>query len=878
MLLFPASDSRRVPCRISSVVLTLIFPFLILTLNKVASGQQNASVQGHLRASYGRLPLAFEANVGQAPAEARYLARGGNYLLMVGDRDAVLSLQRTKECAPKKRCALDSNLFHIHLLGAEKGERAGMAVLGEEMLPGKVNTLLGNDPAKWHTGATTYRRVRIAQVYPGIDQVYYGDQERLEYDFDVAPGADPKAIRFRFTGGRLRLNRKGDLVATVKGRDMIFRRPVIYQRVDGEKKIVAGGFVLEGRSTLRFRVGRYDRSKQLVIDPVLSYSTYINGTGGWGGSPVAAVAVDSAGEAFITGAASAISPTSGAFQQTDENTTGFGGNAYVMKLNASGTDVIYATYLGGSGGDQILPPPGAAGDAGMAIAVDASGDAYLTGFTYSLDFPLMNPVQPTNNAASEGNEIAFITELNPTGSGLVYSTYMGGSGSGNGIGDIGTGIAVDAAGATYVTGNVASYDFPTTSGALQATGPIFITKLTSNGTSLVYTTCFATGYALAGGIAVDTSGAAYVTGSTFPQNGGGITVTPGAFQSSNHSQYQENAYVAKLNAAGTALVYATYLGGSGRTYTNSSGATSNVSDQGNAIAVDGSGNAYITGSTGSEDFPTTSGAIQTNNVSPAGFTNAFVTKLNPTGTALVFSTYLGGTGSGSAPPGYGDQGNAIAVDTAGDAYIAGSTGSRDFPVTTNAYQSTNAGFTNQSPNAFVSELNPTGSGLLYSTYLGGSTASTSYGPKDSAAGIAVDHSGHIYVGGTANSSNFPTTTGAYETTGAGSGFVSQLDIGAKSEYALSITPATLEVFANQVGTPSNATPVTITNIGSADVAISGISIAGTNAAEFTQTNTCGATLEPNGSCMVSLVFTPTTAGKQSATLSIADSEIGRAHV
>ena len=871
--------------RFTSCIPTL-FLFLTLTVSEIASAQQNASAQERVSESYGRLPLAFEANEGQASSDVRYLARGADYMLLIGETDAMLARRRTHPCkaqfrdvkAMKTHCREGDDLFHMQLLGTQRQGGADRAVRGEEMLPGKVNTLLGNDPKHWHAGASTYRRVRIAEAYPGIDLVYYGDQERLEYDFDVAPGADPKAIRFRFTGGRLRLNHEGDLVARVRGEDVIFRRPEIYQRVGGIKRKIAGGFVLEGGSTLRFRVGRYDRRQPLIIDPVLSYSTYINGTYALGG-----IAVNAAGEAYITGVATAISPTPGAYQQTDKNNTGFGGNAYVMKLNASGTNVVYATYLGGSGGFQILPPPYAAGDAGTAIAVDTSGDAYLTGFTYSQDFPTMNPVQAQNNGVADGNGNAFVTELNPTGTALVYSTFLGGTGLGGtgaqGLSVIGTGIAVDSTGAAYVAGNTNSGDFPTTPGALQSGGPIFLAKFVPGGTSLAYSTTLGNGYVTATGMAIDGSGAAYVTGYAFSQNGGGIAATPGAYQQTNHSAYQTNAFVAKLNPTGTALGYATYLGGSGRNYTNSSGAISNVADQGNAIAVDGSGNAYITGSAGSEDFPITSGAMQTNNVSPPGLSNAFVTKLNPAGTALVYSTYLGGTGSAGAPPvtispqGYGDQGNAIVVDTAGDAYVAGWTGSADFPVTTNAYQSTNGALANKNTNAFVSKLNPAGSGLLYSTYLGGSGSTMDYSQGDSASAITVDGSGHVYIGGSVDSSNFPTTPGAFETTGGG-GFVSEFDLGTESEYALSVFPATLDLLASQTGTASGAMPVTITNIGSAGVAISGISIAGTNAAEFTQTNTCGATLATNDSCTVSVIFTPTTTGQQTATLSIADNVPG----
>ncbi len=863
---------------VRKLLLVAIASTLITSFPRDAVAQ--ASAPSVLARNYGSLPLAFEENRGQAGSGIRFVARGEGYSLAIEGPDAMLWLRDSSACSVANLkssrsvslCTAASTRLRMSLVDerekSSESTRQQTRVTGEELLPGRVNYLIGNDPAKWYTELPTYRKVRLTQVYPGVDLLYYGNQRRLEYDFVVAAGADPDLIRMQFGTAHLRLNSAGDLEIALKDGKVVFKRPVIYQERNGRRRTVSGGFQLLNGSTTGFRLGAYDRSRPLIIDPVLSYSTYING------ASVAAVAVDTAGETYITGAATAISPTPGAYQQADNNHTGWGGNAYVMKLNASGTDVIYATYLGGSGGDQILPPLIGAGDGGLAIAVDASGDAYLTGFTYSFDFPLMNPVQSTNPAGEAGNDAAFITELNPTGSGLIYSTYMGGSGLGNGIGDMGTGIAVDATGATYVTGDVNSIDFPTTPGALQSSGPVFMTKLTPNGASLVYTTCFASGYAYSAGIAVDTSGAAYITGSA----GGGIPVTPGAYQGTNHSAHGANAYVAKINPTGTALGYATYLGGSGRNYTNSYGQSTNMSDAGNAIAVDSSGNAYVTGSAGSQDFPITSGALQPNNVAPPGLTNVFVTKMNPAGTALVYSTYLGGTGTAAKPQvdstsvGYGDQGNAIAIDAAGDTYVAGWTGSADFPVTTNAAQSTNAGLTNKSTNAFVFKLNPAGSVLLYSSYLGGSGSASSYSQGDSATAVAADSSGNIYIGGDPESSDFPTTAGAFETAG-GSGFVSKMNPAAGSEYALSITPATLEVFASQVGSPSNAAPVTITNIGSADVTISGISIAGTDASEFTQTNTCGM-LEPSDTCTVSVIFTPTTAGKQTATLSVANTATG----
>jgi hypothetical protein len=236
ILILPALVFRRILSHNVFVILSFVFPCITLTAGKSAVAEQSVSVQDRAQESFGRLPLAFESNDGQASAEVRYLARGANYMLLIGDADAVLARRRLEPCAvpargahgAKARCGMENDIFNLQLLGTRAGGRINGTARGEEMLPGKVNTLLGNDPSKWHTGAATYRRMRVPEVYPGIDMVYYGDQQRLEYDFDVAPGADPKAIRFRFTGGRLRLNREGDLVATVKGRDVIFRRPVIY--------------------------------------------------------------------------------------------------------------------------------------------------------------------------------------------------------------------------------------------------------------------------------------------------------------------------------------------------------------------------------------------------------------------------------------------------------------------------------------------------------------------------------------------------------------------------------------------------------------------------------------------------------------------------
>jgi len=373
--------------------------------------------------------------------------------------------------------------------------------------------------------------------------------------------------------------------------------------------------------------------------------------------------------------------------------------------------LVYSTYLGGSNLDQ-----------GIGIAVDTSGNVYVTGSTSSPDFPTTPGAFQTTLRGVGG---AFITKLNPTGSALVYSTYLAGSFATHISNfDQGNGIAVDASGNAYITGVAQTTDFPTTPGAFQTNihgiMAAFVTKLNPAGSTLVYSTYLGGGFEQGIDIAVDTSGNAYVTGGTLSLN---FPTTPGAFQTSSKSGF--NVFVAKLNPAGSALVYSTYLGGSG----------------GSGIAIDTSGNAYVTGSTSSTDFPITPGAFQTN---LKGVGDAFITKLNPVGSALVYSTYLGGSDF--------DQGFGIAIDTSGSAYVTGRTQSPDFPTTLGVFQTSLKGVTN----SFVTKLNPAGSALIYSTYLGGSD-------QDSGINIAVDTSGNAYVTGSTSSPDFPTTLDAFQT-------------------------------------------------------------------------------------------------------------------
>jgi hypothetical protein len=588
-----------------------------------------AATKLHAIDLYGKLPLSFEPNQGQTDPQVKFLSRGPGYSLFLTSTEAVLALRKPdhqgdakpprslKIARPAVKAAhqAEASALRVTLVGANgKARSEGIAPVA-----GRSNYLIGNDPKKWRTDVPNYGKIAYRNVYPGIDLIYYGtDQRQLEYDFIVAPGADPKAIGLRFSGAKgLRINDKGDLVIAVGGGEVIHHAPAIYQESGGKRQPVAGKIAFRGRDLIGFDVASWDRDRPLLIDPVVVYSTFLGGSGPDAGS---AIAVDASGDAYVTGYTESLNfpVTAGAFQTTQPGVD----NAFVTKLNPSGTALVYSTYLGGN-----------YYDVGNGIAVDASGDAYVTGYTGSTNFPTTAGAFQTAPDSINGN--AFVTELNPSGSAPVYSTYLGGDSA------AGYGIAVDASGDAYVTGGTGPTDFPVTAGAFQTT-----------------------------------------------QRGLG------------------NAFVTKLNPSGTALVYSTYLGG-------------NHYDVGNGIAVDASGDAYVTGYTGSANFPTTAGAFQTTNNAANGSPNGFVAKLNPaaSGTAsLVYSTYLGGSATRA---GDGDSGQGIAVDASGDAYVTGYTYSTNFPTTAGAFQTTLRG----GSNAFVAKLNPAASGtpsLLYSTYLGGS--------------------------------------------------------------------------------------------------------------------------------------------------------------
>ncbi len=671
--------------RLLITALLAALPLAISSVGAQSVENRSPALNATPTVSAGALPitsLAFETNAGQAGQAVRFLARGrGMTLALTADAITVGLPTPLRFTFP--------------------GANPDPAVRAEEPLPGVVNSFIGNDPARWQTGIPTSARVRYGDLYPGVDFVLYGtDGGGVEYDVIVAPGADPGTFALAIGGATdVALDvATGDLVLATPTGEMRQRAPILYQRVDGERHAVTGGYALRGDGTVGFAVGAYDPTLPLVIDPTLSYSTFLGGTGddqGYG------IAVDGHGSAYITGSTTSANFPTGpaAFQPAYGTYT----DAFVTKLDASGARV-YSTYLGGTGFDT-----------GYAIAVDAGGDAYVAGNTYSYDFPTTAGTR-TRHAYDE----AFVTKLN-AGGGQVYSTYLGGDGS-----EAAHGIVADTSGNAYITGYTTSMNFPSTSGVSQpvyggGSRDAFLTKLNGSG-GIVYSTFLGgTDQDEANALAVDAVGNAYITGYTYSAD----------FPVTNGSAFGGtiDAFVTKVNSTG-GRVYSTYLGGSDE-------------DRGTGIALDGNGNAYVTGDTYSTDFPLTNGTA----ISGEG---AFVTKLNTAG-ARAYSVALGGSG--------GDFAYAIAAGAGGSVYVTGYTSSTDLPVT-------DATMLNGVSDAFVVKLNASGT-RVFGTYMGGSGT-------EEGDGIAVDAAGNAYVTGKTSSATFPVTNGTTFGGGASDAFVSKL--------------------------------------------------------------------------------------------------------
>jgi hypothetical protein len=655
------------------------------------------------------LPVFFEENQGQVDSQVRYLARAGHGTIYFSPAETVLAL--LSHDSQKKP---ELSVLRLKWIGANSHTQ----IVAEHPLTGRINYLIGHDPRQWHTNIPTYARVRYRDLFPGVDAVFYGKEGEIEYDMVLGPGVDPGKVRFTPEGARsIRLAPNGDLVLALENAKVLQHRPRVYQENNGRRRLLAARYLIHNDKTVSYEIAGLDRKLPVVIDPTLSYSTYI---GSDTVDTVTSVAVDQFGDAYATGSTVFGFPTKNPAQQNQ-----LGMDAFVTKFSSTGGSLIYSTILGGS-----------AADSGNAIAIDRFGNAYVAGETESTDFPTTPGAFQSLGADADNG---FITKLSPSGSSLVYSLLLGGGDS-----DSIRGLALDTQHRVYVTGFTCSTNFPVknafqpvTNGqsCSDAGGDAFVTRVNATGTDLDYSTYLdGTFSSIGSGIAVNSTFEAYVTGATASPD---FPTTPGAFQTTlkakvitgfPHDTNQDNAFVTKFSADGRSLVYSSFLGGT-------------ANDVGAAIALDPEGRACVAGTASSSNFPVTSNAFQK---TLHGSTDVFVTKFQLSGGGLFYSTFLGGSGS--------DGAHSIAVDSFGRAYVAGGTSSANFPVL-NPIQAHLGGL----QDAFVTKLSATGNALFFSTYLGGAAA-------DVANSIRLDSSGNAFIGGATDSTNFPTTRGAFSRT------------------------------------------------------------------------------------------------------------------
>ena len=711
--------------------------------------------------NYGKLPLHFEPNLGQTDQSVSFFARGKGYGIFLQDRSATLVLSDRKKLSDKGQTAV----LKMNVVGANATDGTG-----SDELRGKTNYFIDNDPTNWQTDVPNFGKVKFEKVYDGIDLVYYGNQRRLEYDFVVAPNADTQKIKLNFEGAKsVKIDESsGDLLLETALGTIRQHKPFAYQEIDGERREIAAVYSIENSKTknqelktITFKLADYDRSKALVIDPILAYSSYLGGDRSDYGTDIA---VDADGNAYVAGYTISVNfpITPGGLKTALLPITSsvYGFDAFVSKINATGTGLFYSTYLGTNQGS----------DSAGGIAVDAAGNAYIAGSTDHASFPIVNAHQPTFGGGTD----AFIAKLNPTGSALLFSTFYGGSFSDNA-----TRIRL-AGGDLYLTGSTVSSNFPTTAGVLKPApcsgagcatmaSDAFAAKFTTNGAAQWSTLLGGNNAEFSYDLAVDANSNSYLVGYTLSTD---FPATAGAFQTTYGGG--TDGFVAKINSSGSALGYATYLGGGLQ------------SDRVWGVDVDADGNAYVAGQTENSNFPTTPGAFDTvwNNSE-----DAFLTKLNPAGSGLVYSTFFGGTSR--------DKAFAVKVASNGEAFIAGETSSANlgFPLR-NSLQG-NLG------SMFLARFNATASDIVFSSLVG----------TGGVKAITLDTANNAFL--TGETHYIPTTLNAPQTTRGNptsstipDGFV--MKIGATDEtqtvYSISgtVSDATLS---------SDQTPVVVTLTG-----------------------------------------------------------------
>ncbi|MCX6360429.1 MAG: Ig-like domain-containing protein [Armatimonadetes bacterium] len=682
-------------------------------------------------------PITFERNTGHWPKDVRFVARTGRGMLFITRREAVVSIRKGDR----------TSTLRLKLQGSDPAAVAS----GLEKRPGIVNYFIGKDPKQWRTNVPTYSRVKLAGVYPGVDLVYYGAGQgrELEYDFVVKPGADPSKIRMSVSGARSLRGVGGQVVASTECGDVVLNRPYAYQTVGGIRRQVACSFELE-RDTVAFRVARYDASRPLVVDPTLSYCTYLGGAGDEG---FHAIAVDGAGAAYVVGdvTTGGFPVTPGAYSTTLASVR----DCVVAKLAADGKSLVYATYLGGD-----------KNDAAYAVAVDATGAAIVGGETLSGTFPTTPGVL---GSALGGGTDAFVVRISPAGNALQMATYLGGAAYDNL-----RGIALGSGGAVYATGQTNSAAFPTTQGAysraLAGDRDAYVVKLTADGSALVYGTLFGGTYRDTGNaIAVSSAGVAYIAGGTESNN----LPAAGFFQPA-YGGGDRDTFVMALSADGSSLLYATYFGGT-------------ALESAEGITVDGSGCATVIG-TSEGSMPLPPGGYQ---AVRGGNYDTFLARFAADGKSVLAGTYLGGTSS----EGYA----TFATDATGDICVFGYTNSDNFPVTPDALQSTRG----SGQAYYVAKLNSAMTSLIYGTFLGGSI-------YDESSACAAAGGALYFVGGTLG--GIAATAGAYQTSPGGSfdglvaklAFVQPLSLAVADVTATAGSRTTLAATLTSGGSPVSA--------------------------------------------------------------------------
>jgi hypothetical protein len=841
--------------------------------------------------AYGKLPFSFEENIGQTAREVRYVAHGGRYDLFLTAQEALVALRPSGhwDFSPRHRFATLRALREARrnarqaepttTLGLEfEGSNPQPKITGADALPGKVNYFIGSDPRKWHTDVPTFAKVKYAGLYPGIDLIFYGRQNHLEYDFVVAQGADPGAIALKVNGARkMRVDSRGDVLVSVPGGEVRLQKPAIYQQVHGERREIDGKYKIGAEQRLTFSVASYDRSEPLILDPVLDYSTYVGGTAD---DNAAGVAVDTNGDAFIVGTSSSTDfPTTpnGFIQQPLTANVSSATAAFVAELNPAGNTLLYSSYIAGSTPAEMA----------FGVAVDPTGKVYVTGQTGSSDFPTSAAIpgfKTGTNAGATSYPTSFLVKFDPTqttgANSFLYSTFIGGT---NGIGpngDVGQSVAADSSGNAYVTGltdctpgtatDLTTFPivggFQTTLGNTNGGGNAFLAKINTTvsgssslisssylgGDAALYPGANSPGYGDAGfGVAIDSSANAYIVGTTTSSNLGSLTTTGLTYPAGNTSN---TAFFAKINTAtaGSQTVsYLTYLGGTGP-------------DFGNAIGIGPNNVAYLTGSTSSLNFPVTSGAYQTTGNAAGVVFVALIDTSKPVADSPTNATFVGAND--------GDVGNGIQADAQGNAYVAGATASTAFPVTVGALQTTFP--TGAFGTGFVLELNPTLSTLLYSSFFGGSGDGNNQ-DIDYAAGIALNSSTppNVYIAGQTFSTNLPVAGTPVSPLHAGlhggsDAYVAELTL----IPSLTVSPSPFDFGVQLVGVSTPPQAFTVTNNTSSAITFTSIVVTGVSPAANTDfaksSDGCSPSVGAGASCTVNVTFTPSVAAAESATLVI----------